>query len=94
MADCVAKGRIARADRNGVHLHPHRRPFGERNGAARLTMDDVQTIRAAMPFKYGDQIRLARHFGVSRETIRNVTCRTYWRNNAPDFARRLQGEGK
>lgn len=32
MADCVAKGRQAKGDRNGMALHPERRATGRRNG--------------------------------------------------------------
>jgi hypothetical protein len=44
MRDRNAKGRPAKGERNGTHTHPERRPFGKRNGRARLTEAKVREI--------------------------------------------------
>lgn len=44
-ADRVVHGTTSRGERNGAHTMPHRRPRGERQGSAKLTDDQVQSIR-------------------------------------------------
>ena len=70
MRDMVAKGR------SGGQRHPHL-VRGERNGAARLTVQDVLAIRTRLAA--GEtQSALARSFNVSRGTIRLVGLRVTW----------------
>jgi hypothetical protein len=64
MADMVAKGRASR----------HGAPPGERNWQAKLTEADVRAIRAAE----GTQRAIAKRFGVSRETVRQVLRGKIW----------------
>ncbi len=68
--DCFAKGR-ARG------LLTHERVRGEKNHVAKLTRDDVETIRAE-PCVRGSGVRLARRFGVSTAVISKVRLRQTW----------------
>lgn len=51
---------------------------GEKNGRAVLTPDDVRLIRATS----APQIVLARRFGISRSSVRDIKARITWRNVA------------
>lgn len=45
MQDAARKERMAMGDQHGTHTHPESRPFGERNGRARLKAADIPVIR-------------------------------------------------
>lgn len=90
MADMVARGRHA-TRRGSSHLpsgdqhHARRTPEvmarGERNGAARLTAEDVLAIRAA--WAAGGVVslqRLADRYGVAKGTITFIVTRKTWRH--------------
>lgn len=51
---------------------------GERNGQAKLTEDHARAILARAPFHRGDPARLAREFGVSDSTIRDLIRGRTW----------------
>ncbi len=55
-------------------------PQGEANGRAKLTEDDVRTIRAIYVFGSTDLGRpaLSRRFGVSRPVIADIVARKMW----------------
>ena len=76
MADKVSKLRQARGDRQGLRLHPERAPRGERNGAARLTVDHVLAIRAS----HASRSKLATDYLVSKSTIDHIITRKTWRH--------------
>jgi DNA-binding XRE family transcriptional regulator len=70
---------------NGTHadniqdqLDRGRNAFGERNGHAKLTENDVRVIRATYVPKMVTQQFLANQYGVSRETIKDVLLRKVW----------------
>jgi hypothetical protein len=50
---------------------------GERNGRAKLTLEQARQIRAAEP-QYGCGARLAREYGVSNSTIYMIRRRETW----------------
>lgn len=63
-------------------LHAYRcglsRADGEHNGQAKLTWDCVNEIRARSIGRRGEQAELARKYGVSAATIRDVIHRRTW----------------
>lgn len=63
--DCVKKGRHAR---------------GETQNNAKLTDDQVRDIRSRVISRLGDQVKLAREFGVSKTTIGYVLQRRIWKH--------------
>jgi hypothetical protein len=84
-ADMVAKGRQVAGDRNGSHLHPERRPRGERHPRAKLTEDQVREIRRRHapayhgPHRAPNSMRaLAQEFGVSKSVLRNIVTGKTW----------------
>lgn len=51
---------------------------GERHGRARLTEEDVRTIRAEYTGKYGEKAAFARRYGVSHGAIQHVVEGRNW----------------
>jgi predicted DNA-binding protein (UPF0251 family) len=78
MADRDAKGRQASGDRNGMRLHPDRRPKGEKNGQSKLTVTEVEAIRRGLTAGY-PKAKLARRFGVSDATVHAIGRGEVWR---------------
>lgn len=92
-ADCSAKGRTARGDRNGSRIHPDRLPRGDQSFArlhperlvrgvdywsAKLDEDKVRAIRlAAAAGESGRSLGL--RFGVCKATIQRVVNRYSWK---------------
>jgi HNH endonuclease len=85
--------RTARGDRHGAHLHPEKLsrgqthgsrtkpekiPRGESQGSAKLTDEDVKTIRARYEAGGIFQRELAREFGVSSVNIGFIVRRKSW----------------
>lgn len=68
--------------RSGNQLHAYRLGLqdarGERNGQAKLKPSDVLQIRALATGERGEKARLARRFGVSDTTIRQILTRQVW----------------
>lgn len=78
-ADRNRKGRQARGSRQGLRVHPHRAPMGERNGAAKLTSDQVLIIRERI--SNGARIAsIAADFSMSVAAIRFIHHRRTWRH--------------
>lgn len=74
------------SDANANDRHSRGRdPHGERHGRARLTEELVRQIRAAYrPNTRGaGPVSLARRFGLSSRTVRNVVYRLAWRHIRP-----------
>ncbi len=67
-----------RGDRNGSRLHPESRPRGERNTAARLTEQQVLSIRRRFALGERNQATLAKEFGVSKHTIHMIVRNKAW----------------
>lgn len=78
LADMLAKGRQASGDRNGMRMHPERRPRGEQQGNAKLAEQDVRDIRANYALGGVRQQDLAERFRVSQITISRVVRGASW----------------
>lgn len=78
LADMRAKGREARGDSHGLHLHPEAAARGERNGMAKLNWDSVRAIREASSRGESSAV-LAARYGVWRETINDIKRGTAWK---------------
>jgi hypothetical protein len=68
---------IADMDRKG--RRQNRVSAGTANPRARLTEQNVVEIRRRHKGNYGDGIRLAREFGVSKDAISDIVCGRTWR---------------
>jgi hypothetical protein len=55
-------------------------PYGENNGAAKLTADQVFMIRFLARAEGLGNAELGRRFGVPRETIRDIVNEKTWRH--------------
>ena len=77
MADREVHGTVPRGERHGSNTRPERRPRGEGNGLARLTEAEVLEIRARAAAGEAKK-RLARVFGTTAQTIRNIVFRRTW----------------
>jgi hypothetical protein len=51
---------------------------GERHGQHKLFIEDVRRIRSFRGV-YGSQIKLAREYGIHRDTVRKIWNGTFWR---------------
>ena len=78
VADMVAKGRNAKSDSHGAHLHKDRMVRGESHAFAKLTEENVIEMRrlraeAGTPFK-----QLARMFRVTKNTVKDAVLLRSW----------------
>jgi hypothetical protein len=78
VADMVAKGRQAKGERNGMRLHPERRPRGERHGSAKVTAEQVRDLRARFAAGGITQTQLAREAGISRYALSLLLSGRTW----------------
>lgn len=77
--DAALKGRMARGNRNGAHLHPERVPRGEQHGQSKLTADEVQAIRRL--YSQGSSYSmLSRQYGVTVQAIALIAHRRTWKH--------------
>ena len=91
--DAARKAHLASGDQHPFRLHPETRPFGDRNGArtmphrivrgeqtgnAKLTAENIRTIRRAYARGRKTVRQLATCYGVGRSTISNVIARNTW----------------
>jgi hypothetical protein len=79
--DMAHKGRAATGDRNGSRLYPRRdgpwavgQSFGESNGQAKLTADQVLEMRASGL----KATEIARKYGISKAQASRILARTRW----------------
>lgn len=75
--DRVVKGRCARGERAGLRKHPERAARGERNGSAKLTLEQVCAIRSRRESGEGVVV-LAKEFGVSKQLISAICTNKVW----------------
>lgn len=75
--DMFAKGRESRGDRHWTRLHPEKMFRGEANHNARLTTMAVRDIRERTA-QGAHRSELAREYGVTRQTIKQVVLRKSW----------------
>jgi hypothetical protein len=76
-ADQIERDRTTRGDRHHTRRDPGTRRRGEANGAARLTEEQVLTIRA----RYSEgatQVALAQEFNVSQPLVSQIIRRVAW----------------
>jgi hypothetical protein len=82
-ADMVAKARQMRGEahpnfgKNWGRVKPEQRARGERNGASKLTANDVREIRRLYAEK-ARQVDLAAQFGINQTTVSQIVCRKRW----------------
>lgn len=76
-ADRDSKGRTARGITHGSRTKPNRVARGERSGQAKLTEDNVRSIRAAIATGES-HCALGRQYGVRHATIWNIAHRKTW----------------
>lgn len=70
---------IISGDKHSSHLHPERRPRGEKHPHSKLTDSDVREIRKL--FLSGAPKRaLARDFGVARTSIKGILSGELWKH--------------
>lgn len=85
-ADRIAKDQQLSGDRHPAHLHPERMRHGEDAPWAKLTADQVTTIRTRyMQGRTGQghritQVALAREYGVSEGSIESIVLRKNWKH--------------
>lgn len=77
-ADCTAKGRRAKGDRNGMRKHPNRVMRGEDHGKSKLTTLEIEAIRARYSEGKISQKRLAAEFGICKATVYYIVHRKVW----------------
>ena len=75
MADKLNRGRQAKGETHSSRTRPDRVATGERHWAAKLTLGDVQRIRAGTY----DRRSLARELGVHVGTITSIKTGKYWK---------------
>jgi hypothetical protein len=80
MADAVAKGRVARGDRNGTRLHPERVLRGSNQPQAKLDERRAASIRARYARGGISQRALAESFDVAQSIICRIVRRKGWRH--------------
>lgn len=74
--------RLARGKRNGAHTHPERMPRrpGERNARAKLTTEQVTTIRGRYAARGVSLRALALEYGVNHSVIWTIVRHKAWRH--------------
>lgn len=78
MADAAESGRIRDAAIKRAREHPESYVRGERHAGARLTTDDVRTIRRRYAAEPVSMARLAREYGVSTGHVQRIIERHVW----------------
>ena len=76
--DAMQRGQIASGERHGSHTHPESRSYGERNGAAKLTVDMVRALRLLLQKGDLTQVEIASRFGVDSTTVRRIKRGSAW----------------
>ena len=76
MVDAKNKGRLARGNKNGMFLYPEKRLYGEKNGQAKLTEEQVREIKRLKHIK--KQTELMEMFCVSRSVVCNIQNGRAW----------------
>jgi len=75
--DMKSKGRSAKGERHGWQKHPESKCFGEKNGGAKLTKEEILLIRKEYKSKKSYSL-LAKEFNVSASQIGNIIKRRSW----------------
>lgn len=79
MDDMAQKGRRIRliGNANPAHQHPEIRQ-GERNGRAKLTVDEVLDIRRRYAEEHISQTALGKDYGISQTVVSMIVLRKIW----------------
>ena len=77
-ADMVRKGRQAIGDRSGPRLYPERRRRGESHPDAKLTEEDVRTIRQWYANGGVLQREIGDRYGISQANVSAILLRKTW----------------
>lgn len=77
--DAACKRRMAHGDLHGMRLHPERVPRADKNGMARLTWNDVRTIRQRYADGGVSQSTLAVDFDIDQTSISRIILNKTWR---------------
>jgi hypothetical protein len=77
--DRAKKGRSAMGLKNGVHTHPEKRAYGERNGAHKLTSDQVDHIWVMLS-KNVPQRTIAKIYGISQRLVCKIGLGEVWKD--------------
>ena len=72
--------RVPRGDRHGARIHPERLARGESVHGAKLTANDVCTIRQCYTGERGQLLALARHYNVHPTLIGLIVRRKIWKH--------------
>lgn len=67
--------------KNGAHTQPEKRPRGAAHGRARLSVDQVEYIRATA--KRGNYSVIARELGVDNATVGRIARGELWKQEEP-----------
>jgi predicted DNA-binding protein (UPF0251 family) len=70
--------RLARGDRSGAYTHPERVARGEQVKSAKLTEADIRVIRLRYVSSHVSPGKLAREYGVHRDTIARIVQGKRW----------------
>jgi hypothetical protein len=73
-------GRLPSGDSHWTHAHPESRLFGESNGIAKLTENQVREIRSKYSFRKYTTKMLALEYGVGETTIKLIRYGKAWRH--------------
>src|SRR3990167_815457 len=76
--DAAQKNRTAKGERHFTKTRPDRIARGERAGAAKLTEQDIKTIRNEFSTGQISQGKLAKRYGVWQPTIGEIVRRKTW----------------
>jgi hypothetical protein len=70
--------RTARGDRHGSVTHPEAVRKGKDHGMAKITDDDVKTIRRIYASRVGSQREISEQFGINQRSVSNIILRKTW----------------
>ncbi len=72
MSDRTTRGR------HGMQLYPERRPYGARNGRAKLSWDQVQAMRAEYALGGISERALAKKYGIGKSQAHDIVAGHKW----------------
>lgn len=78
MRDAYKKQRAVWSKENVMVAHPEKRHWGERNGQAKLTEQQVKEIREMYESQHLTMNELGNRYGVSRHQIGHIVKRRQW----------------
>ncbi len=77
--DAAKKGRMAAGDRNGSRLHPEKRQRGDGHPMAKLTSEQVESVRASTE----TNVAIAKRLGVTDRLISAIRAGKVWKHLLP-----------